>query len=142
MAVVPSRQLIIQPLHTPGERITAQSTCETFALDFMISQADADEIVAAQENFPVMAPPSEALVGQDLGADDEALRGVGVAERLLCHGGFGEAFAQRDAFVGRLPIQSHSCGICRGRKRSRSCQKPLPVHPTQQSILVIISFTY
>lgn len=83
MAVVPSRQLIIQPLHTPRERITAQSTCETFALDFMISETDADEIAATQENFPVMAPPGEGLVGQDLGAYGEALRGVGIVERLL-----------------------------------------------------------
>ena len=77
-AVVPSRQLDVKPLDAPGLGIAAQSTGGTFAVDAAVSQAYADEVVAAQSDFPVVAASRETLGGEHLGADFEAFRAVRV----------------------------------------------------------------
>lgn len=105
-AVVPSRQLDIKPLDTPGLGVAAQSAGRTFAVNAAVSQTDADEIVAAQSDFPVVAPPGETLRGEHLGADSKAFGAVRVASVLIRHRGLSEALTQYDAFVGRLWIQS------------------------------------
>lgn len=105
-AVIPSWQLDVKPLDTPGLGVAAQSTGGTFAVNAAVSQAYADEVVAAQSDFPVVAPSRETLGGEHLGADGEAFRAVGVVYVLIWHGGFSVALAQCDAFVGRPWIQS------------------------------------
>lgn len=105
-AVVPSGQLDVEPLNAPGLGVAAQATGGTFAVNAAVSQADADEVVAAQLDLPVVASSGETLGGQHLGADGEALGGVGVVCGFVRHRGLCEALAQHDAFVGRLRIQS------------------------------------
>lgn len=73
-AVVPSRQLDVKPLHTPGLAVTAQSTGGAFAVNAAVSQAYANEVVAAHSDFPVVAPARETLGAEHLGANSEAFR--------------------------------------------------------------------
>lgn len=82
-AVVPSRQLDVKPLDTPGLAVAAQSTGGTFAVDAAVSQAYAYEVVAAQSHLPVVAASSETLGGEHLGADGEAFRAVRVVYVLV-----------------------------------------------------------
>lgn len=105
-AVMPSWQLDIKPLNTPGLGVAAQSAGWTFAINAAVSQADTNEVVAAQSDFPVMAPSGETLGGKNLGADSEAFRTVRVVCVLIWHRGLSETLGQCDAFVGCLWIQS------------------------------------
>lgn len=79
-AVMPSGEFDIKPLNTPGLGVAAQSAGGTFAVDAVVSQADANEVVAAQSDFPVVSPSRETLGGEHLGADRKALRAV----RVVC----------------------------------------------------------
>lgn len=78
IAVVPSGQLDVEPLDTPGLVVAAQSTGGTFAVNASVSQAYANEVVAAQSHFPVVAALRETLTSEHLGADREAFREVGI----------------------------------------------------------------
>lgn len=82
-AVVPHRQLDVEPLDTPGLGVAAQPTGGPFAVDAVVSQAYADEVAAAQSHLPVVASRGEALGGEHLGADGEALGAVGVVYVLV-----------------------------------------------------------
>lgn len=82
-AVIPSRQLDVKPLNTPGLGVAAQPTGGTFAVNATVSQAYANEIVAAEPNFPVVAPSGETLGGEHLRADSEAFRGIWVVYVLI-----------------------------------------------------------
>lgn len=110
-AVVPSRQLDVEPLHTPGLDVAAQTTGGTLAVDAAVRQAYADEVVAAQPDLPVVAPAREALGGEHLGADGEPLRAVGVVDVILCHGGLFELLTQCDSLVGRPWIETEHRAI-------------------------------
>lgn len=110
-AVVPGRQLDVEPLDAPGLVVAAQSAGGAFAVDGAVGQADADEVVAAQPDLPVVPSAREALSGENLGADGESLGAVGVVCVVVGHGGLSEAVAQRDAFVGRPRIQSEHGAI-------------------------------
>lgn len=82
-AVIPSGQLDVKPLNAPGLCIAAQPTSGTFAVNATVSQAYANEIVAAESNFPVVAPSGETLGGEHLRADSEAFRGIWVVYVLI-----------------------------------------------------------
>lgn len=82
-AVIPSRQLDVKPLNTPGLGVSAQPTGGTFAVNATVSQAYANEIVAAESNFPVVAPSGETLGGEHLRADSKAFRGIWVVYVLI-----------------------------------------------------------
>lgn len=82
-AVVPGRQLHVEPLHAPGSVVAAQPAGGAFAVDAAVGQAHADEVVAAQPDLPVVAPCGETLGGEDLGADGEALGAVHVVRVLV-----------------------------------------------------------
>lgn len=116
---MPSWQLDIKPLDTPGLSVAAQSARGTFAVNAAVSQTDANEVVAAQSDFPVVAPSAETLGGEHLGADSEAFRAVGVISVLIWHRGLSEALTQYDAFVGCPWIQSEYGAIWMIQKKRR-----------------------
>ena len=116
MAVMPSGQLDVKPFDTPGLGVAAQATGGTFTVNATVSQANADKVVAAQSDFPVVAPARETLGGEYLGADDETLRVVGVVCLFLCHSGLSKLLSQRDASVGSPAVQRESWSIWKETK--------------------------
>lgn len=118
LAVVPGGQLHVEPLHAPRLVVAAQPAVGAFAVDAAVGQADADEVVAAQADLPVVAPCGETLGGEDLGADGEALGAVGVAHGLVGDGRLGGVLAERDAFMGRPWIEGERSAVWRNQKNS------------------------
>lgn len=105
-AVVPGREFHIEPLHAPRLVVAAQAAVGPLAVDGVVGQADADEVVAGHFHLPVVASRGEALGGEDLGAHGEALGAVGVVDVLVRHHGSGEVVRQEDPLVGRPRVQS------------------------------------
>lgn len=108
-AVVPCRQLDVEPLHAPGLVIASQPTAGALAVDGAVGQAQAAEVVAAHLHLPVVAALREALGAQHLRADREALGPVRVLARLLGHRRLGEILGEGDTLVSRFVVQLKHC---------------------------------
>lgn len=82
-AVVPGRQLAVEPLHAPGAVITAQTTGGALTVDAAVGQPKADEVVAAQPDLPVVATSDETWGGEHLGANRKAFWAFWVVGGLI-----------------------------------------------------------
>lgn len=80
---MPGGQLNVEPLQTPGHVVASQATGGAFAVKAAVSQSDANEVVAAQSDLPVVATSDEASGGEYLGAKRKALGAFWVVGGLI-----------------------------------------------------------
>lgn len=118
-AVVPCRKLNVKPFHTPGFRITAQTTGWTLSIDFTKCKPQSTEVVAAHFDFPVMAPLREALCAEHLRANGKASMNVWIVGRLICDCGFGEIFREHNPLVSRFDIKIEDGSIYKEKRKHR-----------------------
>lgn len=109
--VVPGRDLVIEPFHTPRVGIPAQPALGALPLHAAVADAYAAEVVLLQLHLPVVNTLLIAVQPQDLRTVGEPLGMGAVMLKTLSHRSGGVVVCQSHLVVGSIVVEDDFNGI-------------------------------